>query len=326
VDKISGLPHFEWNAYRAPVVVKALESKRKMVGDETNPEFSGDFVVDAPEVDARYMVPGLSRGLALLDLFTTRRTDMTLSEIAEGLNLSRSAAFRLVYTLEKESYLRRDPETRRFSLTSKVLSLGFVYLNTRPLTEIVYPCLQRLSALTKTAAHLSVLDGTHVVYMARVVPNATLVTNLQVGRRLPAHATASGRVLLSGIDAAALKALYEDMVREHRDQPPPSLNYLIARAEEDRARGYVMSESIFDPGVLSFAAPIRDGRAAIVAAINVVGSRSLMERAGDAAALNALVGKEAHDLSLAIGYSGPQLEDAEAGLRGSVTPARKKHR
>lgn len=248
---------------------------------------------------------------------------MTLSEIAEGLDLSRSAAFRLVYTLEKEGYLRRDPDTRRFSLTSKVLSLGFVYLNARPLTEIVRPYLQRLSTKTNTAAHLIQLDGTYAVYLARVAPNATLVSNLQVGRRLPAHATASGRVLLSGLDAATLKALYEEMVRDHRDHQPPSLNYLLARADEDRARGYVMSESIFDPGVLSFAAPIRDGKGAIVAAINVVGPRTLMDRVGDASAFYALVGKEAHDLSSAIGYTGSLVRE-QAAHRQSKAPAPKR--
>jgi len=272
-----------------------------MIGDENESELDDEFPIHAPDVDQRYIVPGLSRGLALLTLFG-KKPEMKLAEIAVGAGMSRSAAFRLIYTLEKENYIRRDPLTRRYSLTSKVLSLGFVYLNSQPLVELVHPYLRRVSAATNAAAHLIQRDGTWAVYLARVAPNATLVANLQVGRRLPVHATASGRVLLSGLDGNAIKDLYEEMRREHREPPPPSLKYLIARAVEDRARGYVMGESMFDPGVMSFAAPVRDGTEAVIAAMNVVGPRSLMERLGDAAAINKIVGKQAHDLSEAIGY------------------------
>lgn len=259
--------------------------------------------VELNEVDQRYIVPGLSRGLSLLHLFDRDKPEMKLAELAAAAGLSRSAAFRLVYTLEKENYIQRDPISRRYSLTSKVLSLGFVYLYSRPVAEIVQPYLRRLSIATKVAAHLIQLDGTYSVYLARVAPQATLVTNLQVGTRLPAHATASGRVLLSGLVEPTLKALHERMRIEHKNLPPPPLKQLIARAAQDRDRGYVMEESMFDAGVLSFAAPVRDGTGNIVAALNVVGPRRLMEEVGDATKFDAIVGQEARDLSAAIGFT-----------------------
>jgi IclR family pca regulon transcriptional regulator len=256
------------------------------------------------EIDPRYMAPGLSRGLALLQLFDRDRPEMKLAELAAAAGMSRSAAFRLVYTLEKENYLHRDPVTRRYGLTSKVLLLGFVYMNSRPLTEIVHPYLRRLSSSTRAAAHLVELDGTYCVYLARVAPAVTLVSNLQVGTRLPAHATVSGRLLLSGLRDDELITLHARMLREHGTEHLPSLKTLVARAREDREHGYTMGESAFDPGVMSFAAPLRDGTGAVVAAINVVGPRNLMEQTGDAAAFDAIVGQEARDLSATLGYSG----------------------
>lgn len=285
-----------------------------MTPDENETELDRELLAPSPDIDPRYVVPGLSRGLALMALFDANRPELKLSEIADGAGLSRSAAFRLVYTLEKENYLRRDPLTRRYGLTSKVLSLGFVYLNSRPLAELVHPYLRRISAATNAAAHLIQLDGVYAVYVARVAPTAALVANLQVGRRLPAHATSSGRVLLSGLDEPTLQALYGEMRREHLETPPPSLRYLVARAEEDRARGYVMGESMFDPGVLSFAAPVRDGGGAVVAALNVVGPRSLMERVGNAAAFDVIVGQVARDFSAALGFS----QDARAVRHASA--------
>lgn len=274
-----------------------------MANADLGEEVGADLLVEAPDVDPRYIVPGLARGLAMLSLFSHARPEMKLTEIAEASDLTRSAAYRVLYTLEKEGYVRRDPETRRYSLTSKVLSFGFVFLNTKPLAELAHPYLWRLSNRTDAAAHLVQLDGMWAVYLARAAPSAMLVVNLQVGRRLPAYATASGRVLLSGLDEGTLTALYEQMQAEPFDPSPPSLKYLLARAEDDRARGYVMSESMFDPGVLSFATPVRDGSGMIVAAVSVVGPRGLIERNGDAASLNAIVGKEALDFSRSLGFA-----------------------
>ncbi|MCF8476302.1 MAG: hypothetical protein K9G60_04680, partial [Pseudolabrys sp.] len=111
------------------------------------------------------------------------------------------------------------------------------------------------------------------------------------------------RVLLSGLVEPTLKALHERMRIVHKNLPPPPLKQLIARAAQDRDRGYVMEESMFDAGVLSFAAPVRDGTGNIVAALNVVGPRRLMEEVGDATKFDAIVGQEARDLSAAIGFT-----------------------
>src|SRR5262245_8682051 len=100
---------------------------------------------DGETIDRRYLVPGLSRGLAALALFTRRDPALTLVEVAKGLGLSRSAAFRLIYTLEKDGFVARDEETRRFQLTSKVLSLGFEFLQSPAVTEVAQPYLRGLS-------------------------------------------------------------------------------------------------------------------------------------------------------------------------------------
>ena len=86
--------------------------------------------------------------------------------------------------------------------------------------------------------------------------------------------------------------------------PLPPFEVVRARAAQDRATGYVFKESMFDPGVLSFAAPVRDGSGHIIAAINAVGPRQLLESVGDAEAVNAIVGNEARTLSRSLGYAG----------------------
>ena len=144
------------------------------------------------QIDSRYIVPGLSRGLALLQLFTRHKASKTLLELAEGLDISRSAAFRLTYTLEKDGFIERNAATRRFRPTSKVLTLGFEYFNSQSITELAQPHLRELSDATSASSHVVILDGWHAVYLARLAPPAVgLVSNLQVGSRQPAHLTAS---------------------------------------------------------------------------------------------------------------------------------------
>lgn len=255
------------------------------------------------DVDPRYVVPGLSRGLALLQLFGHQKPAQTLQELASGLGVTRSAAYRLVYTLEKDGFILRDPATRRYRLSARILSLGFDYLNSQPLNEIAVPALQRLSNLTSAATHLVVLDGWHVVYLARIAPPVALISNLQIGTRLPCHITASGRALLACENEARLRQIYQLLRRESRDVPPPSsFEALQLQASADRERGYVFRGSILDPGLMTFACVVRDGAGQAVAAINVIGPAPLLDRFGGEAALRAAVLDTATSISRQIGF------------------------
>ena len=256
-------------------------------------------------VDERYVVPGLSRGLALLQLFTRERPEQKLTEIADGLGLSRSATYRLVYTLEKDRFLRRDPVTRRYRLAAKVLSLGFEFLNAQPLTDIAQPYLRQLSDLTRAVAHLVIRDGAHVVYIARVAPPVTLVTNLQIGARLPAHLTATGRILLAYLSDDTLREIHRLIVSEPAAGfgKASSFEALKAAAHADRQRGYVFNRSTFDPSVYSLACPIRDRSGQAVAAVNVVAPLSTIENLGGEARIHAEVSGAAAAISTQIGFS-----------------------
>jgi len=261
--------------------------------------------ISGRKIDRRYVVPGLSRGLALLQLFTRDEPQRSLSELATGLRISRSAAYRLVYTLEMDGFLLRDAETRRYHVTANVLSLGFEYLGSQGVVEVAQPTLLALSERTRAAAHVAVLDGWHSVYLSRVAPPVSLVTNLQVGTRLPAHVTASGRILIAQLDGESQERLFENLKRECRIVAPPrSLAAIRKIAAADRERGYVYHGSVFDPGIMSVAAPVRNQNGVAIAAVTVVGPKALFEKLGGERALSPLVLDAANALAQRLGYRG----------------------
>jgi DNA-binding IclR family transcriptional regulator len=215
----------------------------------------------------RYLVPGLVRGLEVLAAFTPEAPRLTQGEIAAALGVTRSAVFRVVYTLAELGFLLHDPASGRYALGPALLRLGHGVLPARDVIGVALPELEALRDATGWSAHLGVLEGAEVVYLLRVPARRGMRSIIHVGSRLPAHATAMGRVLLAGLEEAALA----DLVRQAppRRVPLPALAMMARQARADRARGHVMQLGSFEAGIASIAAPLRDAAGGVVAAINL---------------------------------------------------------
>lgn len=233
--------------------------------------------IDSPRTqsDDKYLVPGLIRGLEVLQAFTPETREMTLSDIARRLGTTRSAAFRAVYTLAHHGYLLHDQQTARYTLGPAVLRLGYGYLATRELVEIALPELEKLRDATDWSAHLGVRDGRFVLYMLRVPSHLGLASIVHVGSRLPAAGTTMGRVLLTDLNEDGLLRLYRDETYQNAPgQTPRSLTELVAQWRRDRKAEAVVQIGSFETGIASVAAPVRDISGNIVAAINVTRAAS----------------------------------------------------
>ena len=208
-----------------------------------------------------YLVPGLMRGLAVLQAFTPVTPEMTLSQIARALGVTRSAAFRTVHTLVAEGYLLPTREGTHYRLGPAVVRLTYGYHASRELLEVAQPVLAKLRDDHDWSTHLGVLDGRHVLYLMRLPATGGLSSLVHVGSRLPAATTAMGRVLLSGKEPDQLQRLYADLDRGTR-------NAILAQAARDRQSGRVEGVGTFESGLSSVAAPVLDLSGEIVAAIS----------------------------------------------------------
>src|SRR5690606_4812599 len=222
------------------------------------------------EVDSRYIVPALSRGLALLETFSAERPSLTLSELSKAVGLSRPSTYRLVYTLEEMGFLLRDKSNKAYRLGTRILGLGFAYLASLELVELARPHLEALRDRTNCSAHLGVVEGTELVYVVRVPDHKALTSHIRVGSRLAAHATSMGRAILSHMPEAEVRRRFASAPLEaYTPHTATDLDSLIALLAADRARGYILSRSAYEEGIASVAAPVRDADGEVIAAINI---------------------------------------------------------
>lgn len=218
--------------------------------------------------DQRYLVPALIRGLAIVQGLADGRQRATLSDVAASLGVTRSSAYRLLFTLNHLGFVDFDAESKIYTLGPEVLRLGYGYLASRDLVEVATPHLARLRDRSSWSAHLGELHGRDVVYLARVATRRSIASTVHVGTRLPARSTTMGRVLLSALSAGKVSELYREEPFASADKPN-NLAALIEQLAADRELGVVLQESTYEPGVASIAAPIRDMTGSIVAAINI---------------------------------------------------------
>lgn len=221
--------------------------------------------------DARYSVHSLELGLRILESFDRDAVDeMSLSEMARRIGVSRSSAFRLVHTLQRLGYLEREDETKNYRLGARVMSLGYSFLASKDIAELARPELQRLRAQTHCSTHLGILDGAEVIYIARFAAHKPVSAMIAVGARVPAHATTMGRMILAHKPAAYVKEHFGGRaLATFSDQTPRTLEALLSALEGDRRRGYVISHSSFEAGIASIAAPLFDAKGEVIGAINV---------------------------------------------------------
>lgn len=254
-------------------------------------------------LDERYIVPGLARGLQMLQSFTRDRQEQTIAEMARHASVTRSSAFRIVYTLEACGFLRRGQDSRRYQLGSRVLELGYSFLAGKDLIEVATPILRKLRDDTQTSTHLAVREGLEVVYVARFQGNTSLISAMTVGTRLPAHATAPGRVLLTGLPLSEVVALYESYnFQTFTPETPDSIGALVDLVERARRETSVVSWGFFDRDVASVAAPVFGASGKLEAAISVSCPITTYDRENFSTTVRSAVEAAAAEISRGMGY------------------------
>ena len=215
-------------------------------------------------------VQGLARGLAVIRAFGGGAAQMTLADISKTCGLNRAAVRRSLLTLQTLGYVRGDG--RRFSLTPKILDLGFSFLASRGIGARVQPLLRQVSEDIGETCAMAMLDGTEMVCVAHA-PGAqrVLTVGLTVGSRMPLLATAIGRAYLAFMaEDERERLLGAAAVRKFTSRTVVDFARLRAAIAQAHNQGYALVDEEFEPGVRAIAVPVLDGHGRSIAALNVV--------------------------------------------------------
>ena len=225
------------------------------------------MTVERESADPDY-VQSFVRGLDVIRAFSRYRPRMTLSEVADETQMTRAASRRFLLTLVKENYAESDG--KYFALRPKVLDLGFAYLASMSLWDIAEPIMRNVVSQTQESCSMAVLDGTEIVYVARVPAERVMTIGLNVGSRLPSHCTSMGRVLLTALPEKDMaKRLAHVTMAKITPQTISSKTRLKSELVRVARQGWSLVDQELEPGLRSLAVPVRNRAGTVVAAMNL---------------------------------------------------------
>jgi DNA-binding IclR family transcriptional regulator len=233
-------------------------------------------------------IQSLARGLKILDLLGQAADGISITELAETLQVDKGSASRLVSTLARYGYAEKDEVTRRYHLGPQVVGLSRSVLTRLPLREAAKPFLRQLMERTGECVHLAVPAQGKALYIDQVESPATLRVNAQVGTMNPLHCTALGKALLA-FGAVEIPSTLERFT----PKTIKSKRALQEHLEETRQIGYAVDDEEFDPGVRCVAVPVFDFRGKAIGAIGISGpaTRITPERLSSLAAIVVEIGQ-----------------------------------
>jgi len=251
----------------------------------------------------RHINTSLAKALRVLDLFDGNRRELTLTGLAEALGSLPGSIYPILCTLEQFGYLERDQITKRYRLGLKLLTQANCLLSSLDVREQAKPVLKRLAAELAANSHLAVLYGTEVLYLDREEAAPSVIISSVIGRRVPCHCTGLGKVFLACRPELAQQVLAVT-------QLPAATRWTITDPEALRvqlrdvlAKGFAVDHEEFHEGNVCVAAPIRNYRGTVVAAMSVSVIKTRLEYEPLERFTDAVL-EGAREVSRAMGFAG----------------------
>jgi DNA-binding IclR family transcriptional regulator len=248
-------------------------------------------------------VQSVERTLDILEALVEFGSEVGLVEISQVVSLPLATVHRLLGTLITRGYVKQNRQNRKYSLGFRALQMGNDMRQRFSLRLEARPFLQRLMQTSGESANLAVLDDGEVVYIDQAQSARILRMFTQIGNRLPAHSTGSGKALLAFLP----RELVEGIVRRYGMAPrtPKTVTdsaELFRELEQVRALGYARDDEEHEEGVRCVAVPVRDASGQVVASLSVSGPAARLSDSRIDAVLPELL-DSGHKLSARLGFA-----------------------
>jgi DNA-binding IclR family transcriptional regulator len=213
----------------------------------------------------------LERALQILDTFESERKELGLAQLAEALGLSKATVLRLCATLIKYGYLKQNPQSKKYFLGIKLFQLGSIVFSTFSLRRITDPFLRELQSKSGKTVFLGILRDGHLLYIdKREDPGNAIRFTSNIGTRRPPYWGMLGPVLMAYLPEAEIRRLLastplKSTARKSITNPAEFREWL----KVIKKQGFVVEAETALEGIAGVAAPVRDFKGKVVAAIGV---------------------------------------------------------
>jgi DNA-binding IclR family transcriptional regulator len=262
-------------------------------------------------------VKSAHRVIEIIELLATARTGRTFSQLLEVLGYPRSSLHALIRTLVARRWVELDESGHRYRLAIRMWELGQSYVRAVDLAACARPFMQKITDELGETTQLAILDGRYNVYIAKVDGSQRLVLASEVGRRLEAHATGLGKVLLAGLSPEKLSNCIEGVALERFTKHTiTSSTRLREQLKVARQQGYATDNQEYTIGVRCIAVPIYNHFDEVTAAMSVSVPTARYTAAGERR-ITAILKQQARALSFRLGYGtsdDSSVGELESGL------------
>ena len=230
-----------------------------------------------PASDPAWFVASVEKAFQVLRAFESRQRSLSLTEISPAAmtRLNKSAVQRFTYTLADLGYLKKDKETRRYTISPKILSLGMIYLRTDSLVARARHQLHELNKAIDSTVNLTELDDTDVIYVGPYPGRRIVTADVLLGTRRPVYCSAGGRAILSTMPDDEVTGILRRSNRiAHTEHTKTSIRAIMAEIHLARSRGFALTVQETTLGDITIATPVRRADGTTTAAVNISVSTS----------------------------------------------------
>jgi IclR family KDG regulon transcriptional repressor len=247
-------------------------------------------------------VQTIDRAIDIIELLSTEKEGMGVTDIGKRLDLHKSTVHRLLNALAERGYIEKEPKHGYYKIGLKFIEITSLYLNKLELKTEAQPYLRRLAEIVGQPVHLAILDGGEAVYIEKIEALNSMRMYSQIGKRVPVHCSAIGKVLLSGLEKNSMDALLDKYEFSALTKNTiKTKNELARQVQNVRKLGFAVDDEEHEQGVRCIAAPVYDYTGRIIAAVSVSGDKRILEKNKDEE-ISMYVIDTAGEISKRMGY------------------------
>jgi IclR family transcriptional regulator, KDG regulon repressor len=221
-----------------------------------------------------YQYSSLRNALRLLNLFSVDEPELQLEDIATKLEIGQSTAYRLVHTLIEEGFIVRDPSVKSYRLAASFLAFSQTIITRLDLCRLSLGIIEKLCETTGETAHISIFKDQQVLYLLKIDSSYPVHLLSHAGRENPIHCTSTGQVLLAYQSDETIEQVINRGLICYTSKTTTDPIKFMNLLKTIRSQGYAVSQEQLHEGVVSIAAPVKNTKGNIIAAVSIAGPTS----------------------------------------------------